>query len=147
MADIILRCLAVGDSVVPALGMQAIPDQLAAGLLPGTVHLGCAAASVAPGEVRLVDGRVVRGARVVVATEGPVAAKLLSERQVASPGSRTVSCVWFAAPKAPVDDKLDHPRRHDHRPGAERGGDEQRVTELRARGSSPDRRGVPGSRR
>lgn len=32
MADVILRCLAVGDSVVPALGMQALPDQLAAGL-------------------------------------------------------------------------------------------------------------------
>ena len=106
MADIILRCLAVGDSVVPAMGMQAIPDQLAAGLLPDTVHLGCGAAAVAPGEVRLVDGRVVRSARVVVATEGPVAARLLHERQVAAPLSRTVSCVWFAAPKPPVDDKL-----------------------------------------
>jgi len=106
MADIILRCLAVGDSVVPALGMQAIPDQMAAGLLLGTVHLGCAAAVVAPGEVRLVDGRVVRAARVVVATEGPAAAKLLSERHVAEPVSRTVSCVWFAAPKPPMDDKL-----------------------------------------
>lgn len=106
MADIILRCLAVGDSVVPALGMQAIPDQLAAGLSPTTVHLGCAAASVAPGEVRLADGRVVRGTRVVVATEGPVAARLLSERHVASPASRTVSCVWFAAPTPPVDSKL-----------------------------------------
>ncbi len=106
MADIILRCLAVGDSVVPAMGMQAIPDQLAAGLLPGTVHLDCPAATVAPGEVRLVDGRTVRGARVVVATEGPVASQLLGGRQVASPGSRTVSCVWFAAPKPPMDDKL-----------------------------------------
>jgi len=106
MADIILRCLAVGDSVVPALGMQAIPDQLAAGLLPGTVHLGCAAAAVAPGEVRLADGRVVRGARVVVATEGPGAAELLRQRHVAARASRTVSCVWFSAPKPPVDDKL-----------------------------------------
>lgn len=106
MADIILRCLAVGDSVVPALGMQAIPDQLAAGLLPGTVHLGCAAAAVAPGEVQLVDGRVLRGARVVVATEGPRAAELLRERHVAAPASRTVSCVWFAAPKPPVEGKL-----------------------------------------
>jgi len=106
MADIIVRCLAVGESVVPAMGMQAIPDQLAAGLLPGTVRLGCPAATVAPGEVRLADGRVVHGARVVVATEGPVAAELLRDRQVASPGSRKVSCVWFAAPKPPVDGKL-----------------------------------------
>lgn len=106
MADIILRCLAVGDSAVPAMGMQAIPDQLAAGLMPGTVHLGCLAAAVAPGEVRLLDGRVVRATRVVVATEGPAAAQLLRERHVASPASRSVSCVWFAAPKPPMDDKL-----------------------------------------
>ena len=106
MADIILRCLAVGDSVVPAMGMQAIPDQLAAGLLPGTVHLGCAAAAVAPGAVQLVDGRLVRGACVIVATEGPGAAQLLREWHVAAPASRTVSYVWFAAPKPPVDDKL-----------------------------------------
>ncbi|HQZ36894.1 MAG TPA: NAD(P)/FAD-dependent oxidoreductase, partial [Ilumatobacteraceae bacterium] len=106
MADIILRCLAVGDSVVPAMGMQAIPDQLAAGLLPGTLHLDCPVAAVAPGEVRLIDGRVVHGQRVVVATEGPAAAELLRARQVVSPGSRAVSCVWFAAPKPPVDDKL-----------------------------------------
>ncbi len=106
MADIILRCLALGDSVVPALGMQAIPEQLAAGLLPDTVHLGCAVASVAPGEVRLADGRVVSAARVVVATEGPAAATLLSRRHVAEPASRTVSCVWFAAPQPPMDDKL-----------------------------------------
>ncbi len=106
MADIILRCLAVGDSVVPAMGMQAIPDQMAAGLLPGTVHLGCPVAAVAPGEVRLVDGRVVRGARVIVATEGPIAAELLRGRHVVAPASRTVSCVWFAAPKPPIDDKL-----------------------------------------
>lgn len=106
MADVILRCLAVGDSVVPAMGMQAIPDQLAAALKPGTLHVSCPVAAVASGEVRLVDGRVVRGDRVVVATEGPASAKLLSEKHVASPGSRTVSCVWFTAPKPPVNGKL-----------------------------------------
>ena len=47
MADLVLRCLAVGDSAVPADGMQAIPDQLAATLRPSTVALGRAATSVA----------------------------------------------------------------------------------------------------
>ena len=106
MADVILRCLAVGDSVVPALGMQAIPDQLAAGLLPGTVHLRAPVAAVAPGEVRLVDGRVLGAGRVLVATDGPQAARLLREQHVASPASRTVSCVWFAAGAAPVAQRL-----------------------------------------
>ncbi|MGB8859151.1 MAG: NAD(P)/FAD-dependent oxidoreductase, partial [Ilumatobacteraceae bacterium] len=106
MADIILRCLAVGDSAVPALGMQAIPNQLAAGLTPGTVHLGVAVAQVAPGLVSTADGRSVEADRIVVATEGPAAATLLGERKLSSPASRPVSCVWFAAPAAPVAQKL-----------------------------------------
>lgn len=106
MADVILRCLAVGDSVVPALGMQALPDQLAARLAPGTVQLGSPVAAVAPGAVHLADGRVARAPCVVVATEGPAAAQLLREHHVAAPASRKVSCVWFAAAAPPVSQKL-----------------------------------------
>ena len=106
MADVILRCLAVGESVVPARGMQEIPDQLAAGLAPGTVHLCVRAAAVRPGEVQLADGRLVSAADVIVATEGPTAAALLSAQHVAEPGSRRVACVWFAAPSAPVAQRL-----------------------------------------
>ena len=106
MAEIILRCLAVGESAVPALGMQAIPDQLAAGLAPGTVRIDAPVARVAPGQVQLADGRVVHAQRVVVATEGPVAAQLLGSPAVPTPGSRLVSCVWFAAPRAPIEQRL-----------------------------------------
>lgn len=103
MFDMIMRCLAVGESVVPALGMQQIPEQLASTLAPGTVRLSSPVASVHAGEVRLADGQSVRAARVVVATEGPAAAHLLNLPPV---GSRRASCVWFAAPSAPVSDKL-----------------------------------------
>jgi len=106
MAEVILRCLAVGESAVPALGMQEIPDQLAAGLHPGTVHLHSPVVSVAAGQVQLVDGRVVHGDRIIVATEGPVASQLLGADTVPSPGSRLVSCVWLAAPKAPIHKPL-----------------------------------------
>jgi phytoene dehydrogenase-like protein len=106
MSDVVLHCLATGDSAVPALGMQAIPDQLAAGLAPGTVHLTSAVASVAPGRVVLVDGRSVVAQRVIVATEGPVAARLLPARHVVDRGSRQVGCVWFQAPAPPVPQAL-----------------------------------------
>lgn len=106
MSDVVLHCLAKGDSAVPATGMQAIPDQLAARLKPGTVHLRTAVGSVAPGVVTLVDGRRVSGQRVVVATEGPVAARLLADRHVPDPGSRQVGCVWFQAPAPPVPQAL-----------------------------------------
>lgn len=108
MSDTILHCLATGESAVPAEGMQAIPLQMAGRLPEGTVHLGAQVAEVAPGSVRLHDGRTVSAARVVVAAEGPVAARLLraAGHEIRDPGSRPVSCVWFDAPVAPVDHRL-----------------------------------------
>ena len=106
MFEIVLHCLAIGDSAVPADGMQAVPDQLAAWLAPGTVHLHTGVASVAAGEVRTVAGSIVHADRVVVATDGPTAATLLGERGVLDPGSRCVSCVWFDAPTPPFTQKL-----------------------------------------
>jgi len=77
MFETILHCLAVGESAVPAEGMQAVPTQLASRLPGGTVHLSTPVAAVTSGEVRLSDGRVVAAQRVIVATEGPAAAALL----------------------------------------------------------------------
>ncbi len=102
MSDLVLRCLTVGDSAVPATGMQAIPDQLAADLPPGTVRLGHTVRGVAPGTV-VTDAGPVAATRVVVATDGPVAARLLDLPPVAS---RPASCVWFAAAAPPVPDRL-----------------------------------------
>ncbi|MFZ9482324.1 MAG: NAD(P)/FAD-dependent oxidoreductase [Ilumatobacteraceae bacterium] len=102
MHDVILRTLAVGSSAVPDGGMQQIPEQLAARLAPGTVRLGHPVAQVGPGSVRLADGRTVSASRVIVATEGPVAARMLGDRGVNDPGSRSVSCLWFDAPASPV---------------------------------------------
>jgi phytoene dehydrogenase-like protein len=106
MFETILHCLAAGDSAVPASGMQAIPHQLAARLPAASVHLGIEVASVAPRRVVVSDGRSVTARHVVVATEGPAAARLLGGRHVADPGSRRVGCVWFAAPTPPVDKPL-----------------------------------------
>jgi len=103
MFDVVMRSLAVGSSAVPAAGMGAIPRQLAASLPDGTIRLDSPVASVAAGSVTTTDGRTVRAAQVVVATEGPAAARLLGLAPVAS---RSVSCVWFAAPRPPFRQKL-----------------------------------------
>lgn len=102
MADVVLRCLTVGESAVPAAGMQAIPDQLAASLPPGTITFGRAVRRVAPGSVT-TDTGTLTASRVVVAADGPRAAALLGLAPVAS---RPASCVWFATPHAPLPDKL-----------------------------------------
>lgn len=99
MFDVIFRTLAVGDAVVPALGMQAIPDQLAAGLPAGTVRLGTRVSSTTGTTATTSDGDQVRGRALVVATEGPAANQLLGVRD---PGSKAVSALWFTAPEPPV---------------------------------------------
>ena len=103
MFDVVFRSLARGDSAVPALGMEAIPRQLAAGLPEGAIRCGEAVERVEDGRVILAGGAVVTADHVVVATEGPAAARLLGTDPV---GSRAASCVWFSAPEAPVEDRL-----------------------------------------
>jgi protoporphyrinogen oxidase len=102
MFDVIFRMLADGDSAVPAAGMQAIPRQLADRLPVGTVHLDAPVTATTPTSVT-VGGSTIAAAAVVVATEGPVAASLLG---LAPVESKSVGAVYFAAPEAPIDDKL-----------------------------------------
>ena len=103
MFEIIFRSLSEGDSAVPALGMQAIPQQLAAALPDGAIHLDSPVQAVAPGSVTLVDGTVHRATAIIVAAEGPAASRLLSLPEV---GSRSAGCVYFAAPVAPTDKRF-----------------------------------------
>lgn len=100
MFDVIFRMLSAGTSAVPAAGMGAIGDQLAAGLAPGTVRLGTEAVAIDGSSVRLAGGDTVDARAVVVATEGPAASRLLGLAEV---GSRPVACVYFAADRAPVE--------------------------------------------
>ena len=99
MFDLIYRCLAKGDAGVPAAGMGAIPAQLAAKLPPSTVRLSTPVAQVDGHGVMTADGQRIDAGAVVVATEGPAAARLLDRPDVAG---HSVSCCWFAAPTPPV---------------------------------------------
>ena len=103
MFDVVLHCLAVGSSAVPAAGMAAIPRQLAAGIPDDALRLNTAVAQARSGQVTTVDGQVILADNVVIATEGPAAARLLGLAPVAS---RAVSCVWFAADEPPFTQPL-----------------------------------------
>jgi phytoene dehydrogenase-like protein len=100
---LILAMLAEGDAAVPAQGMGEIPAQLAADLPDGTVVLDARVAEVDTDGVTTADGRRVGARAVVVAVEGPAAARLLG---LADPGSRPVSSLQFGADAAPIPDRL-----------------------------------------
>ena len=99
--EMILRMLAVGDSGVPASGMGALPAALAEPLIAGSVRLLTPVASVSPGAVTTADGTHLTARHVVVATDGPTAARLV--RSVEDPGSRAVAAIWFAMDAPAVD--------------------------------------------
>lgn len=100
MFDVVLRSLIVGDAGVPAMGMGALPEQLAADLPTGVCRLMSPVAGVSPGEVVSAGGARYTADRIVVATEGPVAGELLGLPVVES---NSATCVWFGAESSPVD--------------------------------------------
>lgn len=89
-----------GEAAVPALGMQQLPEQLAARLPAGTVRLHTPVAAVLDGgrTVRLASGETLRAATTVLATDGPAAAQLFEGKQPApaSLAARATTCTYFA---------------------------------------------------
>ena len=94
----VFRCLARGQAAVPALGIGAVADQLASRLAPGALRTACRVTAIEGSLVRLQSGETLESGTIVVATEGPEAGRLLRRPGA---GSKSVTCLSFAAPKAP----------------------------------------------
>lgn len=90
----IFAMLAQGGIAVPAMGMQAIPDQLAARLPLGSIRLNTAVKAVSPGAVTLASGEILRAPHIVLATDENVAARLLQQTPTAHP-QRAVTSFYF----------------------------------------------------
>ncbi len=95
----VLRMFAGGEAALPARGMAEISRQLAASIPPEWVQTGTRVHRIDNGSVRLDDGRNIPARAVVVATEGPEAARLLGSgyRQT----SVAETCLYFSCDQAP----------------------------------------------
>ena len=100
-SEFCVRMFAEGEAVVPARGMQQIPEQIAAALPDHTVQLNTRVQHAAPGRITLEHGGTVEARAVVVATDGPELAYLLDAFD--PPASRSVLCLYYAADQAPTD--------------------------------------------
>jgi phytoene dehydrogenase-like protein len=98
--EFVFQQFAQGEAAVPALGIQQLPEQLAARLPAGTLRLNTSVAAVAEGGrlVHLASGEALPAAAVVLATDGPAAARLLGADlpAPASPAARPTTCTYFA---------------------------------------------------
>ncbi|MEM6783194.1 MAG: NAD(P)/FAD-dependent oxidoreductase [Bacteroidota bacterium] len=99
------RMFSEGQTAVPARGMGAIPEQLAAPLPTEAIRLNTPVESVSGGSVALRDATSLRAKTVIVATDGPTAAHLLNG-SLDPPASRCVTCAYYAAPAPPIDEPI-----------------------------------------
>jgi phytoene dehydrogenase-like protein len=105
MFRFVARMFATGPSVVPAVGMQEIPNQIANRLPAQCLRLNSPAVGIGDREVVLADGNTLRARAVVVATEGSAAAKLLPS-DVPDPGSKGCVTLHYAAERAPHSEPM-----------------------------------------
>ncbi|HET7802341.1 MAG TPA: NAD(P)/FAD-dependent oxidoreductase, partial [Humibacillus xanthopallidus] len=98
---LLVRMFALGRPAVPARGMKALPEQLAAPL-GDRVRLGHRVESITPRDNGVdvqVDGAPVRSRAVVVATD-PIGAAQLTP--IPEPTTKGLVTWWFEAPEPPT---------------------------------------------
>lgn len=99
--DLMVRMFVRGRSAVPARGMQQIPEQLAAALPAGSVHLNTVVREVTADRVITDDGDWT-GDKIVLATDVTTAARLAPAARM-EPGWKGVSTVYHVADEPPTD--------------------------------------------
>jgi phytoene dehydrogenase-like protein len=99
--EFVFKMMAEGDTVVPAKGMQRIPEQIASRLPAGSIRCGAKVTAATPTSVTLESGEQLEGAAVVVACEGPEASRL--DRTIPVRRWRSVRSIYFEAPEPPVE--------------------------------------------
>jgi phytoene dehydrogenase-like protein len=97
---LVWRSMLRGTLCLPRRGIQAVPEQLAAALPPGTIRLETPVSQLTGEGVLLGDGSERPAHTVVVATGAAVAARLLPGLGV--PMTRTVTTLYHAAPVSPL---------------------------------------------
>jgi phytoene dehydrogenase-like protein len=95
----VLRMFASGEAALPAQGMEEISRQLTANLPAEMVQTGTRVHRIHNGNLLLDDGGTVPARAVVVATEGPEAARLLG--LASSQASVAETCLYFSCDQAP----------------------------------------------
>jgi phytoene dehydrogenase-like protein len=100
MLAFVFRMLSLGDTALPARGMEAIPQQIANALPERTVRTHAHVTGVKSGTVLLTSGEQLSAPAVMIATDSPTATRFIGALPPCS--SRSTTCLYFAATKAPI---------------------------------------------
>jgi phytoene dehydrogenase-like protein len=96
--EFVFRAFALGDTALPALGMEQIPRQLAARLPANAIAYGRRVARIEGGAVVLDGGERQTARALVLATGSRETAGLLGQDP---PPMYGTTCLYFAAPEPP----------------------------------------------
>ncbi len=99
----VFEMFARGQAVVPARGMRAIPEQIAAALPTDAIRLNTPVRAVEGNEVRLQDGGSLVGEEVILAVDPDTAAGWTGRPTGGWQGATTVS---YAADRSPLDEPI-----------------------------------------
>ncbi len=103
-AELVVRSFVRGTPGVPASGMRAIPEQIAAALPPGAIRLLCPVESVADGWVR-TGSESIRASVVIIAADPSSAARLTG---MALPAMNSLTTFYHVAALSPARRRLLH---------------------------------------
>ncbi len=136
--EFVFKCLALGSNTLPAAGIGAIPQQLADQLPAGSILLNSRVAELIEDEDGILRSAVLQNGKVfrakygmLIATEGPEAARLLGSRIMDTSASspslssssstaaasssssssitkppRSTVCLYFAADSTPINEPV-----------------------------------------
>lgn len=108
MFQFVFKMFTLGTAAIPQGGMEAIPQQLTGLLKPGTLETGVKVVKVQKNKVLTAQGNKIESKIVLIATEPPVAHKLLGNKNPYSINTKmhAVKCLYFTADKAPFNEPI-----------------------------------------
>lgn len=106
MFEFTFKMFSQGSATLPSRGMGEIPRQLASRLPPGTVRFHSRVTEITKDSITLESGERIQGDAVVIATDASVAASLTHGEEESPPVWRSVTCLYFAAPRSPLAEPI-----------------------------------------
>jgi phytoene dehydrogenase-like protein len=101
--EFVFRAFALGDTSLPARGMEELPAQLAQRLPHDSVRVRARVERILDRQVLLDSGERLRAGTIVLATDGSETARLLGRSGSSGAGFRGTTCVYFAAEQPPLE--------------------------------------------
>jgi phytoene dehydrogenase-like protein len=103
----VFKQFATGDAALPAKGIQAIPEQIAARLPKDCIRKEVEVLRIAGKTVYLLNGETLHATTIILAVDESAAMPLIGEAKSVTPADfQTTTCTYFTASTSPQPNRL-----------------------------------------